>query len=726
MTRRSTARNALLGQAQKIADSRQRVALSIHASIPLPEDADPILSGSLPEYITREIDADVRAWIRGHAKSGGLIVLVGEAAAGKTRCLFEALRTTVPDWPMPDVETGAQLNALVRNGVDLSRTVLWLDELQNFFADEVLTAASVRQLILGRHGPVLLAATIRGEELDRLLRATHEAAAAEVSGAAPYAQEYDQARQVVRMLARWSPRGGVAERAIRFHLDSRLTTDELARARELAAIDPRIASALHGAEGGRVTATLAGAPELIDRWTLDTAGNPNGQAVITAAVVARRCGHPEPLPRSVLEELALRHLAEQGGAPPAVEWLSAALEWAESPIEGRIRALRKSVTQPGVLDGFRVSDVLVQHSYAGAAHLVDVLLNRDDIWGALLEHANRSTLASIGRAAEDMGKREIALRAWREGVANDDLWAMALLGSFHARHGDLRQGAEWLRQAADRGHLPAMSSLALCLEEMRAFAESESWLRRAADQGYTPAMVNLGLRLFAGGHQEEGESWYRQAADLGETDAMANLGYQFAKRGDIDQAEEWNRRAAVLGHPGAMENLAVLLRERDESQQALEWYRQGAERALNLLEELPVYFDPWPGESLDQGVSNVVLGLADMLIEQDGSAQASEEAERWFTLIAERGDARAAAALAGLCAARGDMDRSRIWRRKAAELANENLTRNGASLLAAYGEPGVRCHVDIMMNHAARLAEEGDGRGSEEWHAIATRHAVPR
>lgn len=53
---------------------------------------------------------------------------------------------------MPEVETGSQLNTLVQEGVNLSRSVIWLDELQNFFADETLTAASVRQLVLGRQG----------------------------------------------------------------------------------------------------------------------------------------------------------------------------------------------------------------------------------------------------------------------------------------------------------------------------------------------------------------------------------------------------------------------------------------------------------------------------------------------------------------------------------------------------------------------------------------------
>ncbi|WP_406368812.1 hypothetical protein OG788_02400 [Streptomyces sp. NBC_00647] len=98
MARRSTARSALLGRGQRVADSKQWMALSIHTAIPLPADADPDLSGSLPQYIPREADADIHAWLNSHTKTGGLIVLVGDAAAGKTRCLYEALIAEVADW----------------------------------------------------------------------------------------------------------------------------------------------------------------------------------------------------------------------------------------------------------------------------------------------------------------------------------------------------------------------------------------------------------------------------------------------------------------------------------------------------------------------------------------------------------------------------------------------------------------------------------------------------
>ena len=130
--------------------------------------------------------------------------MVGDAAAGKTRCLYEALYAEVPGWRMPQVDTGRQINAIVQEQVDLTGTVLWLDELQNFFTDDTLTASSVRQLVAGRLGPVLLAGTIRDEELERLMARPEQGRGSEVVGR-------NHAREVIRMLARWSKHSGPSD-----------------------------------------------------------------------------------------------------------------------------------------------------------------------------------------------------------------------------------------------------------------------------------------------------------------------------------------------------------------------------------------------------------------------------------------------------------------------------------------------------------------------------------
>lgn len=124
---KSAVENFVLASDQSVGESRSRVALNIHTAIPLPDHADSSLSTEFPDYVERDIDAALRAWIRRHVQTGGMVVLVGDAASGKTRCLYEALYAEVPDWRMPRMDTGAQINAMVQEHFDLSRTVLcWM------------------------------------------------------------------------------------------------------------------------------------------------------------------------------------------------------------------------------------------------------------------------------------------------------------------------------------------------------------------------------------------------------------------------------------------------------------------------------------------------------------------------------------------------------------------------------------------------------------------------
>ena len=524
----------------------------MHTAIPLPRKADPGLSIDFPQYVAREIDADLRAWIKGHTQTGGLVVLVGDAAAGKTRCLYEALRAEVADWWMLYPDNGVQINTMVREGVDLSRTVLWLDEFQNFFAGDTLTAGSVRQLIIGDQGPTLLVGTIRAEELDLLLAKRGSSDEREASSR-------HHAREVIKMLARWSRATGSLERAVRFHLDSHFTSEELARTATLATSDPRLQIALRDADRGNVTATLAGAPELIDRWTLDT-GDKSGQAVITAAITARRCGHPEPIPIIVLEALTAAQLSAGGNAPTAKNWLRGAIAWAESPVEGKISALRKIATTPGLVDGYGVSDILLQYSYEQTGHDVWPFLEDERTWMLLLDYSAITARVSIGDTAYAEGRAGAAEYAFRLAAKGGETRGMRGLGWLATDRGRPEEAGHWFQQAIVRGDTTAMLDRAMSLRRFEKFSESLYWMRQAAEHGDSNAMVNLGFELQGMGQSEEAEIWYRRAASLANSLAMTNLGYLLLTRGDAAEAEHWERLGATLGHPGAMGNLALTLR----------------------------------------------------------------------------------------------------------------------------------------------------------------------
>ena len=139
---------------------------------------------------------------------------------------------------------------------------------------------------------------------------------------------------------------------------------------------------------------------------------------------------------------------------------------------------------------------------------------------------------------------------------------------------------------------------------------------------------------------------------------------------------------------------------------------------MDLVRERESYFDQWPGEGQDDGVSGAVLGLAELLSERGELA----EAKSWFEQVARLGDARAAAALAAIYEEEGEMSDAAEWRQKAAELADANLTRNKASLLTAYGPSAVMRHIEIIRNYADHLTTHDETLAGDNWHKKASAH----
>jgi tetratricopeptide (TPR) repeat protein len=170
-----------------------------------------------------------------------------------------------------------------------------------------------------------------------------------------------------------------------------------------------------------------------------------------------------------------------------------------------------------------------------------------------------------------------------------------------------------------------------------------------------------------------------------------------------------------------MGNLALRLKERGQRSEALEWLRKAADRAISLINETPWICDPWPGEGGDEGISNSILNLAELLSELGEDS----EAEQWFQKGTAIGDGRAASALADLCLERGQPSPAARWRKKAAELSYANLSRNKRELLQAYGNPGVQRHIRIIQKYIAYLDDQGNTQAARIWQQRAADHLPP-
>jgi TPR repeat protein len=702
--RRSPHRNQVrsqmhvIGYGRRVRDVSDRVTLNIHPAIPLPADAPPDLSDELPLYVRRDIDTDVRDWIRRRQTSGGLLLIVGPAAAGKTRLLSEALMAELPEWQLLR-PTAPQVNEFVQAKTDLSRSVLWLNELQGFFVGEPLLATTVESLLAGDHGPVMLAATIRDDEYDWLLGIT-TADAREMNM---------NTTAILRIPALWSGRSTGTERAVRFDLPARLSAAELTRASAAAARDPRLRIAVTYAQDGDVIPALACAPELIRRWRGH--GDRPGQALVTGAVVARRCGYPEPIPQATIAVVALAHLSAHEAAPDNPDWITSALEWAQKPVvgSGQIAAIRAVRTRPGAIDGYRVSDILLQASQDEADPDIESMLTQEAIWRIVLDHAPKTAAAEIALSAYRSGMQSVARDVWHLAAGDGDGVAARHLGLLYWDQHDDRQAENWLRRAAELQAPGANVSLAVWLWHHDRTVEAKQVATRAARFGDTGAMAALGR------YTRDRRQWTRKAAELGSVVAMANLAYQLARHGDYSEAEQWALKAAQAGLPGAMDTLGLIYEYQADNVAALQWYQKGAERGYADALANPSKLHPYRGEAADDGIANSMLHLAELLSKTENHS----EANTWYRRGAEIGDSRAAAALAAKCDSVGDAVAAIRWREQSATMARTNLERNRTSLRAAYGPSAIQRHVAIMIAHADDLAAHGRLLEAQTWYAQA-------
>ena len=140
----ATAHLRRLPGAVRVRNAQPRI-LGVHASIQV-EGVD----GELPMYVPRDLDLDLRAAIMAAASDGGMVLLVGGSSVGKTRAVFEAVRSVLPDWWIvrPDHTDPGALRALA--ATPSPRTVIWLDEAQRYLATPSrLGASTVRGMIAG-------------------------------------------------------------------------------------------------------------------------------------------------------------------------------------------------------------------------------------------------------------------------------------------------------------------------------------------------------------------------------------------------------------------------------------------------------------------------------------------------------------------------------------------------------------------------------------------------
>ncbi len=754
--------------------ANRRDLLGIHAATPLQADHDADLLPDLPIYVHREKDADLRMVLTRMSRMSGLVLIVGPSPSGKSRSAAFVVQQELSDWRMLVLPGAEDLAELVDSQADLSRTVIWLDNIHNLLesgGERIQSGRTIgrllRRLISPGAGPVVAIGTIWPDKY-RLYTSQPHTDAADL---------YADARDVMGI-------------AYIIDLDDAFTETEWARAQQAADQDPRLADALR--HGRSVPATLANADYLVRRWRI---GDPYERAVLSAAVDAHRHGHSQPIPATLLEALATEYLPDEERSKASPEmWFKVAVEGAcqrdrgTAPLELRASAV-------GSVDGYVASSILLSHTID-----VDLAL-QERTWKVLAERADRAACRGVSRAANEAGLATVAELAARRGdelgnafcsfdlgvllegrgelaeaerfygraVAAGHVEAAFSLANLLTGRGEVERAEQFYRQAALGGHGAAAFSLANSLAERGEVAEAEQLYRKALDAGVVGAAVGLATLLGARGEVAEAEQFYRQAADAGDfvalnslasllagrgelaeaercyqqaaeagiAKAAFNLASLLAGRGEVGPAEQYYQQAALGGHGLAAFNLASLLAGRGELAEAERYYQQAAEAgiaeaAFNLaiflvgrgeLAEAARYFR----QAAEAGIAEAAFNLGALLAHD----KRTTEAEQYFRQAAEAGNTEAAFNVATLLAERGDLDQAEQYYRQAADRGDRQSQNNLANLLTKRGDHRQAeryyrkaigsGHTQAPLNFAVLLVERGDLDQAERFYRQATK-----
>ena len=329
--------------------------------------------GQRDKYVTRTNDEVLAAELR----PGRLVVLVGPSKVGKTRTAFEVLRRH-DDW------SGALLAVPVSRSLDQlaghpglkgsSPLVIWLDDLPRFLPPTgQLSRATISHLV-DRPGPVVLLATLRSEQRERL-RGTEGELIPEVR------MVLDHASSIELRSTREDP-------------------DEQTRA---TAIYPQVGTRPEG-----LAEVLAGAPELLRRYRNSAAADPPLHILVQTCVDWARSGHARPIPEPKLLALARATLEEirpdldlRGSA------MDEALRRARQPVAaGGQVALLRTRTLRGRSRGYEAFDYLIAADDGQGGERPRLVAN--PTWRRFLDRAKREGAFSgldAARRAMDLYSR---------------------------------------------------------------------------------------------------------------------------------------------------------------------------------------------------------------------------------------------------------------------------------------------------------------------------------
>jgi hypothetical protein len=411
-------------------------------SWPLVKKADPIALGvhrarkeegfsAIPDYVERDIDAQLRAELVAAKLEGGFVLLTGDSASGKTRTAFDAMASKLPECPILSPSRETELRQLpkllsTQETDEPTQFVLWLDNLEGYLGSNSLDVALLDELV--RSWRVVVIATMRDEQYSRFL--PHNA---ENRSDTPDRFDRHSDAQVLNL-------------AVTLHVPRLWTENEIKRAEHHK--DPRLTEAIAHRNRHGIAEYLVAGPQLLQEWrqAARVGGHPRGAALVAVAVDLARTGLSVHASPSTLEELHHDYLRSIGGELLRPEPLTESFKWART-----VRYGVSSLLLPGVGETLYPFSYLVDH----AAHVPTTGAVPNAVWQTALNLANSaSDYCDIANRAFADSRLDLAEIAWRSAAETGDPRAMASLSDLLKTIGRDVESAEWLLRAITAGYNP--------------------------------------------------------------------------------------------------------------------------------------------------------------------------------------------------------------------------------------------------------------------------------
>ncbi|MEU2841566.1 hypothetical protein ABZ776_31525 [Streptomyces sp. NPDC007076] len=626
------------------------IGLEVHEAISVDENSGPG-EPALPTYFRRPFDDELDAVV-GKALSGssGLKVLLADSSTGKTRAAWEAIQRLGKEWRL--WHPADQEDLLASLGAVKPYSVVWLNEINRYLLcddshrDEYVAARLTELLRDPRRAPVLVLGTAWHVHWATMTTAP--------------AGERAKTRALLARCALPVPE--------RFSKDERTALLDKDRP-----ADRRLLKAAREAEGGHIIQFLAGGPAQLERYVN---GSPTAQAVLHAAMDARRLGHGMDLPRGLLQSAATSYLTTLQRDLAELDWFPRALQYLSAPCRGVRGPLAPvpgfSTSGAENLSSYRLADYVELY---GRRHR-KLICPEDEFWETVAEHAaSARDKVSLSRAALD-----------RDRVAQAETLALA---------------------AAQDGDGAALSHLAGWIRENRKDEDPQVYYELAAELGDVVAQIALAFHAESERQLEKAEHWYRKAIDRDSRrwDAVVGLASVSSQRGDSARAIELYNQALGAGFFGAR---AVEYQAR--------WLAGRGQHALALL---------LTKQSFSAGNTEAFTGLAWTYMHKNTS-----RAIEVFKYAMTEGDVNAPRELSWILEKEGDSDEADRFCEIAVSLGETNALRGLGMIRRSRGDyraaaalfwKAYNLGLTYVLLELARLREkEGNLKRAEKlyWRAL--------